>query len=360
MNRITVLLGVFVLSGLLFSISFLNAQSSTSQTSSDYFPPLNGEWGKITPGESGWDVAALKEALDYAQQQKSSGLLIVYKGKILTEEYWSTKAEMKDVGYKELVNGKTKDGRIKEDVASIQKSVVSLLIGKASIKGLIDIDKPVSYYLEEGWSNSNKANEEIITVKQLLSMTSGLNGRLYYKDPPGKEWTYNTTAYSKLIEILEIVTKKPIKKLTKEWLTDPIGIIDSQWGKRPFGFDNPHGFMATHRDMARIGLLVLHKGIWNGKDIIQNQGYLKDAISPSQSMNLKYGYLFWLNTDHLWHQKYPEDMFIMVGYLNRLVIVIPSYDMVIVRFGNDPERGFNTKLLNKLIAAMPKELVTDQ
>ena len=54
-----------------------------------YFPPAKGEWERIEPTQAGWDTAKLKQALDYAERQKSSAIVILAGGKLITEQYWN-------------------------------------------------------------------------------------------------------------------------------------------------------------------------------------------------------------------------------------------------------------------------------
>ena len=53
-----------------------------------YFPPAKGQWEKIDPAKIGWNPAKLKELMDYAGKNKSSGVVILYRGRILAEQYW--------------------------------------------------------------------------------------------------------------------------------------------------------------------------------------------------------------------------------------------------------------------------------
>jgi len=57
-----------------------------------YFPPADGVWEQIDPAKAGWDTAKLKQALDYAGRQKSSAVVILSGGKLISEKYWETSA----------------------------------------------------------------------------------------------------------------------------------------------------------------------------------------------------------------------------------------------------------------------------
>ncbi len=318
-----------------------------------YFPPKNKEWATIPLEKKRWNKAKLGTALDYAKAQKSSGILIVKNGKILVETYWDISKSLENPLFKDFVPGKTPDGRLIEDVASLQKSVVSLLVGIANGKGLLDLNASVSSILGEEWSNATKSQEGSITVTHLLNMTSGLDVDLNFAHPVGTHWQYNNMTYSQIIKILELITKKDINTLTKTWLGDQIGIQESYWGQRPERFPNRHGYMATHRDLARLGLLVLNKGFWQKKEVIQNAVYLKKALSPSQHLNRQYGYLYWLNTDKSSIPSGEADMICMRGALNRYVYIAPSLDLVVVRLGDEADRSFYEDFWALLVAAMP-------
>ena len=329
---------VIRISHLIFFTVISTSIFSQKQNSEIYFPPKKGNWDKVQFQESNWNEIVSKKLINYVESQNSSGLLVLVNGKILIEEYWT---EKRDLHF--------------EDVASIQKSVVSLLCGKAMSKGLLDINSPVNKYIDSGWSNSDIKNENAILVRHLLSMSSGLDKGLNFKHLPGVNWSYNTTAYSKLITILETLTKKEIKELTQEWLTKPIGINDSKWIKRQGNNDYPHGYKANLRDLGRLGLLILNNGYWEDENIINNSDYLKNAFQPSQKMNITYGYLFWLNKEFKYHGDCPDDMIIMVGAGNRYVYVFPSTDVVVVRLGRSAEKGFNKKILDLIIEPMTEQ-----
>lgn len=316
-----------------------------------YFPPDQGKWQSITIHEAGWKKDFLDNALEYARNQNSSGVLILYRGKKLTEKYWKIETDISG-RYKGYSQGTTPEGMVIEDVASIQKSIVSLLCGIAQGKGLLDISRPVTHYLGSGWSNAGQEHEQKITVEHLLSMSGGLDHELKYQHPPGKKWLYNTAAYAKLMDILEKISGKSMDRLTKDWLTGPIGAEHSHWLYRKER-QNPYRFISTLRDLARTGLLILNEGKWKSNEVIDNPAYLNVAFTPSQNMNRNYGYLFWINTGRKFISSGPEKMIVMFGALNRYVYILPEHDVVAVRLGDMPEKSFNEKFWEYLTKAMP-------
>ena len=117
-------------------------------------------------------------------------------------------------------------GRAVEDVASCQKSVVSVLVGMAKYKQLIELDASVGTYLGRGWSNASLEHESQIQIRHLLTMTSGLTEQGTFQAAAGTRWEYNTGMYAKLVDVLSKVTNKDRNQLTREWLTEPLGMSD--------------------------------------------------------------------------------------------------------------------------------------
>jgi CubicO group peptidase (beta-lactamase class C family) len=327
----------------------------------------------VSDGEPQWNQAALETALEYAQDQRSSAVVIVDHGETVAERYWAVDSVPGSV-YPYLLGGTTESGAPIEDVTSLQKSVVSVLVGIAIDRALIVLDAPVSKYLGAGWSKSPRDEESSITIRHLMSMTSGLSPALEYQAPPGAVWLYNTNAYSRLVEVLEAVSGVDIGELTKSWLTDPIGMSDTSWRHRPWvtpGMDaNPIGFYTTARDLVHFGELMLAGGVWHGQRVV-SEAYVEAAVEPSQSLNPAYGLLWWLNG---WPLRYgvdasgrtvpmsghaagtpvaPGDMYAASGGLGRKLYVVPSLGLVVVRLGDAPEGAFNQRFWGLLMTASP-------
>jgi len=238
-----------------------------------YFPPLglglgSREWARSDPATAGWNTAAVEALFDYGQAQGSTGIVIVQNGRIVAERYWPLTPDQRQASgrFATLHQGETPEGWPIEDVASIQKSVMSLLVGMARSRGLIDIEESVASYVGEGWSRAPRDKEAAITVRHLLGMASGLGIQLGYEAPAGTRWLYNTPAYGQLGKVLERATGRKVADISNEWLTGPLGMTDSRWETRGGRFivGNHIGFVTTPRDVARLGLLMLHRGRWQG------------------------------------------------------------------------------------------------
>ncbi|HEV7762127.1 MAG TPA: serine hydrolase [Acidimicrobiales bacterium] len=317
--------------------------TGSETTAAGYVPGPGDDWATVDPADAGWDPAGLDAVVDFVAGRSSTSLLVVSGGRIVVERYWGTGA-----------------ADVARDIASCQKSVVSTLCGVARDQGLLDLDEPVSTYLPAGWSRAERGDEAAITVRHLLSMTSGLDPRTLTKVAgPGRRWAYNTAAYQKLRPALEAVTGDGIEALTRRWLWDPLGVSErSLWSPRA-GRGHPGrpawALSMTARDMARFGLLVQRSGDWGGDEVVPAD-WFAEALRPSQDRNPLYGYLWWL----LGRQSgddVPDDLVAALGARDQKVYACPSLDLVVVRQGPaareaaEARTSFDDELLARLLAA---------
>lgn len=355
-----------------FAILLLS-QLPLSASDGLYFPPPKGEWQRVAPAEVGWNAAKLEAALRYAGEQRASGVVLLYRGRILAEQYWNldedARAGNKARDYGALVRGRDANSHVIEDVASVQKSVSAMLVGIAQHKGLLKLDDAVSKHLGTGWSKTSPEQEQAITVRHLVTMTSGLKDDLTFEAAAGTRWRYNSAAYARTVQVVAAAAKKSPNDLTREWLTGRIGMNDSRWADRPGtgrnAVPNALGFATTARDLARFGLLVLADGQWNGEAVIADRDYLHAALKPSQKLNPSYGYLWWLNGQPEVARgggervkgplipPAPLDLVAALGAVDRKLYVVPSLGLVVTRLGNSAGPAFQNEFWKLLMEAAP-------
>ena len=317
-----------------------------------YYPPLTGDdWETLSPAQLGWNTAKLEDAIKYAGDNKSTAFIILYRGRIVTERYWDEWGPHSN-----------------SSIASAAKSVTSILCGLAVQEGKLDISKTVTSYLSPTkWSEAPAEKEALITVRHLLTMTSGLGNSLSlpWKAEPGTIWLYNTPAYKVLADVIDITTGMSLKDFSQQRLQSVIGMQDSTWVLK--------SFRSSARDMARFGLMVLGGGTWDGETVISDLGYLSDSLKSSQQLNPSYGYLWWLNgkssyllpgdpaeggTGYLIPDA-PSDLVAALGMGDKKIYVVKSRDLVVVRHGDAtgiPQlalTSFDNLLWQKLMAAIP-------
>jgi CubicO group peptidase (beta-lactamase class C family) len=318
------------------------------------------QWESASAGEAGWDEQKLEEAIDFAMSRKSSSVVVVHAGRIIAERH--SEMPKASARYSAMKLGMTSEGHAIEDVASVQKSIVCLLVGVAIDQGLVTLDDSVQKHLSVGWSKADKELEPAITLRHLVTMTSGLNTKLEFVAAPGTRWAYNTNAYAKSLTCLEAVTGKSANELTSDWLLQQINMKDSKWAERLWLADsgadaNRYGFATSARDLARFGVLALAGGNWQDQSLVSRE-YLRSALSPSQKLNLSYGYLWWLNGQASGVRggrkasgpliaSAPSDLVAALGALGRKCYVVASLDLVVVRLGDDPDRPGQKKFENE-------------
>lgn len=333
-----------------------------------YFPADNSDWEHVDPASAGWNPELLSRALEVAGERNSSGVVILHKGRILAERYWPGPD---NAAYRNFLSGRDEAGRAIEDVASAQKSVVAVLTGIAREKGFVNLDDPVNRHLDAGWSRASPQQEQAITLRHLLTMTSGLTEDLRFEHEPSQQWFYNTPAYHIVMRVLMAATGKDRNGLTIDWISKPLGMAYTSWTPRPWAAAAiATGLSTTARDLARFGLMIQAGGKWKDQIVIADTGFIEEMLSPSQALNPSYGYLWWLNgqqfglapgpqaprLDGPMIKAAPADLVAMQGAGDRKLYLVPSLDLVVTRLGftgGSVDSSFNEAFWAALIKAAP-------
>lgn len=314
--------------------------------------------------QSAAQSAAMQDVVDYVQGQKTTGFLIVRDRKTLVEKNWPAPP---DPGFRNFAYETTPDGALLEDVASQQKSFVSVLAAVAADKGLLDVAKPVSAYIGAGWSKAAPEQEAKILVIDVLTMSSGLTEQFGYAAPAGTVFLYNTPVYATTKRILAAAAKQPLEMITHDWLTAPVGMANTAWRKRPAAFadvGNPTGLVTCPRDVAKFGQMILEGGrTADGKRLVSEAAFR--AMFARSAANPAYGRLWWLNGAPFTIRPLanrvegplipaaPTDLVAALGALDRKLYVVPSRKLVVVRMGAAaPDRDFDQQLWLRLAKAL--------
>jgi CubicO group peptidase (beta-lactamase class C family) len=309
-------------------------------------------------------ISFSKEKLDklnqYNLENKSRAFIVYQNGNIINEKYFGTK----------IIDKQPFDENSNWYWASAGKSLTSVLTGIAQQENLLNINDPVSKYLGK-WTAMDKKDEDKITIKTLLTMTSGLDYKqdqkcgssncFAYKNPAGTFWYYDTSAYSQLAKVIEKASHKTIDQFTAEKLSG--SGISGKW----VPYENGLVFSSTAKSFLQFGKLVLNKGKLNGKTYYKYDDYFQQMTDTSQKINLSYGYLWWLNGknsirvpgfESSFNQSLvpdaPKDMFCALGKNGQILDIIPSQDLIILRMGENPGKfdnmiKFHRELWNKIL-----------
>ncbi|NQX90982.1 MAG: serine hydrolase, partial [Flavobacteriales bacterium] len=272
------------LSFFLFAIAMVTFQGEMKSQNDLYYPPVDGEWESVSPMELGWCGDSIPALINFLDDVDSKAFIVLKDGKIVIEEYFD-EFTADSVWY----------------WASAGKSLRAFLAGKMQGEGLLTLDDPVGAYLGQGWSSLETDQELAITVRHLLTMTSGLDDGvdnpdcdlpecLLYLEEPGERWAYHNGAYNLFNDVLSNAAGYSLNLYIFNNLTMTAGISGLY-----LDLDFNSVFFSTPRSMARFGLLCQGHGVWNDQDLLQNPGYFEDMTTTSQSLNEAYGYLWWLN-----------------------------------------------------------------
>jgi CubicO group peptidase (beta-lactamase class C family) len=325
-------------------------------TDSMYFPPITGSaWETNAVANLKWNESAVQPLKDFLIQKNTKSFMILVNGRIVMEEYF---------------NGHTASATWEWNSAG--KTLVATTTGIAQQEGLLNINNKASSYLGTDWTNMPLLKENLITVRNLLTMTSGIDdtkqltikSNLTYVADAGSRWAYGNV-FQKLTDVVANASNKNFETYFNEKLKNKIG-MDGFWN---FGaiFTIYH---STTRSMARFGLLALNNGQWENDQII-NKAFFTESISTSQNINPAYGYLWWLNgktsfmipSEQTVYQgslvpNAPADMYAAMGANDQRIYVVPSKKMVVIRMGDasDPTNpnfavsGFDNALWGKISA----------
>ncbi len=306
------------------------------------------DWPSGSPGDHGLDAPALVAAGSVAQQLDSYCLLVIRHGVLVSEQYFNNASVSST-----------------HPSWSIAKSYSSALVGIAIERGDIQsLEQSVADFIP-AWKTDERAK---ITIGHLVSMTSGLKWSAFSDyvsmatfaqdhskfatglsadKTPGDAWIYHNGGVQLLEPVFRAATGSSIEQYADKHLWKRLGMTAS-WGKDPAGNPTPYAnVLASCRDHARLGYLYLHGGKWKQQQVVP-AAWVKATTTPSQLHNRAYGYLWWLNAEQpamdammapfagRMSPVAPPDMFAARGFGNQFIDVIPSLDMIVVRFGKDP------------------------
>ncbi|NEN24765.1 serine hydrolase [Cryomorpha ignava] len=314
-----------------------------------YFPPVAGnEWDTMSFATAGWDTTALTALYDFLETNETRAFIVLQNGKIVTEKYWGNN----------IIGNAAFTADSKWYWASAGKTLTAMITGIAQQEGLLDINDKTSTYLGNGWTNMPQEKEDLILIKNQLTMTSGLDyffgsidctdsECLQYKTDAGTEWYYYNAPYTLLESVVGNASGLSYNAYCDQSIENKVGMSGS-WISQEYN----NVYWSTARDAARFGLLLLNKGVWDTDSVLNDIAYFTAMTNSSQDLNPSYGYLTWLNGKESiilpslplsfntsLSPNAPEDLFAALGKNGQFVNVIPSKNMVVIRMGTVPDNG---------------------
>ena len=316
--------------------AYLHGNTSATISDAKFFDTRTVEIGTEIP----WNESPYINKVDLSDELRTSleetqsiAFLMAKNGEIIHEEYWD--------GYGE-------DSR--SNSFSMAKSITTMLVQCAIQDGVIESwDTKAVTFLPE--LKGEFADD--LTLRNLSTMTAGLDFNEHYTNPfditaqlyygpdvaellfeevpvhenPGS-FEYQSGATQLLGLALMRAVEMPLATYASEKLWKPLGAKHAaEWH-----LDNEQGkelafccFNSNARDFARFGQMMLQKGNFNGRQILDSS-FVDMATQPFEVPY--YGHSFWMTDD------YGSHIFYQRGILGQYIIVIPEHDLVIVRLGH--------------------------
>ena len=268
-----------------------------------------------------------------------AGVLVLQDGKIRLERY---------------ARGYSAEGRYTS--FSVAKSLTSTLLGAAIQDGFIkSIDDPVTRYIPE----IGGSGYDGVTVRQILTMTSGVKWNEDYADPnsdvasmykeppppgvdqtvaylrklpreaePGTKWVYKTGETNLIGALVSKATGKTLAQYAEEKIWKPYGMERDLFWMTDGGGQDIGGccISVSLRDYARIGQFVLDDGVIKGKRVVP-EGWFAAATRKQTEIGSPergYGYQWWTNADGSFQAQ---------GIFGQLIFIDPARKLVIVTSG---------------------------
>jgi len=306
---------------------------------------IASENGEQWPEASDYNKKEInKELRARLEKNESIAFTVIQGDSIRYEEYWG-------------IGSRTS----RTNSFSMGKSIVSILIGIAIDEGYIEsVDQKVIDFIPE-YKREGKHYNQKVSIKHLLTMSSGMDWHEDYFNPlgltaesyftkkleplmfsinftekPGEKWHYQSGSTQLMGIIVARATGKTLSEYASEKLWKPMAATDdAEWMVDDIdGVEKAYCcFNSNALDFARFGQLFMDKGNWKGKQIVDS-AYVETSLSPD--LEDHYGYSWWL-----YDRQYKYPVFCMRGVSGQYVITIPALDLVAVRLGHKIEKYVN-------------------
>jgi CubicO group peptidase (beta-lactamase class C family) len=335
-------------------------------------------WQRSTPEAAGIDAAGL-EAADAELRSGEHGyvdsLLVIRNGRLVADyryqhDYVAASApydpEPEPYDYYSPDWHPFYQGSALHTMQSVTKSVTSALIGIAIGRGEIaGVDAPMLALLGDRTVPDPDGRKARVTLADLLTMRAGIawdESTMPYTDPrndcaqmeasddwvgyvlgkpmaadPGTVFVYNSGVSQLLSQVLRHATGMTADAYAEQHLFGPLGIREHYWKITPGGLpDTEGGLYLLPEDLAKIGLLFLHDGMWDGRRVLpegwaaQSTATLVADVAPEDPGNeWRYGYQWWL----LEPPAASTRVIAARGYGGQFLLVAPELDLVTVFTG---------------------------
>jgi hypothetical protein len=303
---------------------------------------------------------------DPARSRNTRTLVVVHRGRIVAERYapgfdaampligWSmTKAALNA-----LVGLRVKDGKL----AVTDRALLPEWRDAGDPRGSISLDDLLR--MSSGLAFDESYDNPLADVTQML-FVAGDKAKFAAMKPllhrPGTHWHYSsgTSVIGARILRASFAAERDYLRYPSERLFAPLGMSSALIEPDAAGTLVASSLMyASARDFARLGLLFLQDGMWQGKRLL-TEGWVAYSLTPSKDApDASYGAHMWLKlpeSDGFGEPPMPEDAYYFLGHEQQIVGIVPSRDLVIVRLGLTQKGGDwdHARDLAPIVAAFP-------
>ena len=305
----------------------------TTSTAPTVFPAQ--DWERIPdPVAAGWSAQGLDSVRAAVSRMNTTAMMVIDRGRVVM-----TYGDLTTQSY----------------LASVRKSVLSMLYGIDLARGRIDTSKSLAQ-LGIDDVGGLLAGEREATVQDLLSARSGVYHQASYpgddldQAPPrgsqrhGAYFLYSNWDFNALGTIYERQTGRNIYDAIEADLARPIGMQDwrrdlqRKEGDTTRSVHPAYPMWFSTRDMARLGYLMLRGGNWAGTQIVPADWVRASTRAVTRVAEMHpaanrqgrfgYGYLWW-PFDGAWNAGPYEGAYSGLGAVGQFITVIPKLDLVV-------------------------------
>ncbi len=366
-----------VINALLSAVLLLSGVLAAQKPSEPAWPTQR--WRSASPESLGIDGSPLRSLgrrLAAGEFGRADSMLVIYQGQIVFEQTYRRNYRATDheqaaekglpVQYYDVNHFPFYEGSSLHTLQSVTKSVTSAVVGIALYrKDLRDLNVRVMEFLGEAATDPRK---QAVTVEHVLTMTVGNDwdesSRPYWDaanpaaameksidwlrfvidrpmlHEPGAFFSYSSGASLLLSAVLQKATGMTVERYAAKNLFEPLGIRKFHWARTPDGYsDTEGGLYLAPRDLAKLGLLYLRDGVWEGKRILP-EGWVDASFRPAvadtgrrvggdpAAPTWAYGYQWWLRLLRTGtHSSYLP---FANGFGGQTLILAPEHDLVAV------------------------------
>lgn len=254
----------------------------------------------------------------------------------------------------------------RREVYSLSKTFCSTAVGCAVDEGLFSVDDRIIDLFPEQVPEQISENLAKMRLRHVLSMNTGhascVMSKMVRADDvaraflaedvpfePGTHFAYNTGATCLLSALVQKYTGETVRDYLSRKILFPIGARDVVWNMCGEGVNEGGiGIQVTSDDIARLGLLYLHRGVWEGKRLL-SEAWIDEATAPHSDNSSNgtpdwragYGYQIWCNA---------EDGYRGDGAFGQLMILLPKKNMMVAVQGVVPDMQVEMRYLLELCA----------